>query len=468
MATVRVASIKATGSPPASKRVRVASISASGTLPNAAAAKVRLSSLSVTGSTASVTANARVRIAELSVVGGAALVLDTISSRFVEPYSTVTTIASSPSAVVSYTWRQISGPTVVLTGSGATRSFVAPASKDASTVVLGVKGWDSDGNAAPELQVSVYVYPHTMFVLSGSTWKPAPITGVPAAGSPPVVLPPVTSATVRVSKLSAVGTVPATPVAPTLGTTVTDHGKTYTWDLAQNFTVDAPLGTVRTKYPSMAYFDTASQGFRDTSSQGYWAPDKVLSVSNGALDFNMHSELIGGVSTPLVSCVMPDNYQSRLHGVFEVRFKTTANKKGYKFVGMFWPTNDNWNQGEIDWPEADLTETPRPANAVPGTGKDAAGQPADGSAVKSMSFVPPTAQYAATDSSDWHTARTVWNADGLYFYWDGALVWSTTDTSVIPTQPMRIELQAETFIGEGAVPADAVGHVMINYVAAAS
>lgn len=256
--------------------------------------------------------------------------------------------------------------------------------------------------------------------------------------------------------------------APAVGTTVVDHGKTFTWDLAQNFTVDAPLGTVRTKYPSMAYFDTASQGFRDTSNQGYWAPDKVLSVSNGVLDFNMHSETINGVSTPLVSCVMPDNYQFRTYGVFEVRYKTTANKKGYKFVGMFWPTNDNWNQGEIDWPEADLTETPRPANAVPGTGKDASGQPADGSAVKSMSFVPPTAQYAATDSSDWHTARTVWAADGLYFYWDSALVWSTNDTSVIPTKPMRIELQAETFIGEGTVPADAVGHVLVDYVAAAT
>lgn len=261
---------------------------------------------------------------------------------------------------------------------------------------------------------------------------------------------------------------PTNVTGPTVGATVVDHGKTFTWDLSQNFTTDAALGTVRTKYPNMAYFDTASQGFRDTSAQGYWAPDKTLSVSNGVLDMYLHSETINGVSTPLVACVMPDNYQPRTYGVFELRYKTTQNKKGYKFVGMFWPTNDNWNQGEIDWPEADLTETPRPANAVPGTGKDSSGQPADGSPVARMSFVPPTAQYAATDSSDWHVSRTVWAADGLYFYWDGALVWSTNDTSVIPTKPMRVELQAETFIAEGTVAQDAAGHVLIDYVAAAT
>jgi hypothetical protein len=468
MATVRVASIKVTGAPPATKKVRIGSITAMGALPNAAAAKVRVASLSVTGSTAAVVANARLRIADITVVGGAALVLDDISSRFVEPYSTVTTIASSLSTISAFTWRQISGPSVTFTGSGPTRTFVAPASKDSSTIILGVTGWDTDGNSTPELQVSVYVYPHTLFVRSGSGWAPAPITGVPQAGAPVVVLPPTANARLRLTSVGAAGTPSAVPVAPTLGSTVTDHGKTYTWDLAQNFTTDAALGAVRTKYPNMAYFDTASQGFRDTSAQGYWAPDKTLSVSNGVLDMYLHSEIVNGVSTPLVACVMPDNYQPRTHGVFEVRYKTTQNKKGYKFVGMFWPTNDNWNQGEIDWPEADLTETPRPANAVPGTGKDSAGQPADGSSVTRMSFVPPTAQYAATDSSDWHVARTVWNADGLYFYWDGVLVWSTNDTSVIPTKPMRVELQAETFIGEGTVPQDAAGHVLIDYVAAAS
>lgn len=259
---------------------------------------------------------------------------------------------------------------------------------------------------------------------------------------------------------------------PTLATTVTDHGKTYTWDLVQEFKTDAAAGSVRSTYSSMGYFnpgqgDTANNANNTGgATKGIYDPDQTLSVSGGYLTISQKTAVpsasaqangAGTVAVPMGACVMPDNYQSRLHGVWEVRYKTTANKKGYKFVGIWWPTSDTWNEGEIDWPEADLTETPRPANAVPGTYSNG-----------NMTFVPATAQYAATDTSDFHTARTVWNSDGMYFYWDGTLVASITNVSSIPTKPMRIELQAETFINQGQVPSDAVGSVIIDYVAAAS
>jgi hypothetical protein len=44
----------------------------------------------------------------------------------VVPFSTVTLSGSGTGTITSYTWLQLSGPTVVLSGSGATRTFVAP------------------------------------------------------------------------------------------------------------------------------------------------------------------------------------------------------------------------------------------------------------------------------------------------------------------------------------------------------
>ncbi|WIB65675.1 glycoside hydrolase family 16 protein [Curtobacterium sp. MCBD17_040] len=196
------------------------------------------------------------------------------------------------------------------------------------------------------------------------------------------------------------------------------------------------------KYPSLAAYD----GSKDTSKQGLYAPNKVLSVSGGNLDFWLHSEN----GQPQVAAVMPDDYAKHTTGRVSIRYKTT-NTRGYKFVGMLWPSDDNWNEGEIDWPEGDLGQKVRPESAIP-----------DSYSNGTMKFEPEQQMFTPTDTTGYHVATTEWDKGLVRFYWDGQLIASTT--KAVPTTPFRVTLQAETFIGEGTVPAAASGHVDIDWI----
>ncbi|MBT2501319.1 glycoside hydrolase family 16 protein [Curtobacterium sp. ISL-83] len=252
---------------------------------------------------------------------------------------------------------------------------------------------------------------------------------VTAPGGAPA-LPPVSSA-------------PAGDTSTALPTgSVASNGRVWKQTYAQDFTTPAALGQVAAKYPSMGAYD----GYSDTSGQGKYSPSKVLSVANGNLDFWLHSEN----GQPLVAAVLPDDYAPHTTGRVSIRYKTT-NTDGYKFVGMMWPSSDNWNEGEIDWPEADLGGTPRPASAVPGTFSNGG-----------MSFQPSTQMFADSDTTSYHVATTEWDKGIVRFYWDGKLVASTT--KAVPTTPFRVTLQAETAIGEGTVPASSSGHVDIDWI----
>jgi hypothetical protein len=80
----------------------------------------------------------------------------TITTQSVAGGATVTVTAVPTGTVTGYTWRQISGPTVTLTGAGASRSFTAPSQAVASTIVLGVTA--SNGTAqSSERQATINV-----------------------------------------------------------------------------------------------------------------------------------------------------------------------------------------------------------------------------------------------------------------------------------------------------------------------
>jgi len=205
---------------------------------------------------------------------------------------------------------------------------------------------------------------------------------------------------------------------------------------------DAALGKVASHYRGMGLYD----GFADTSGQGRYTPSKVLSVKDGALDFWLRSDR----GQPLAAAVMPDGYRPHKTGRVSIRYKTTKTP-GYKFVVLLWPSSDDWNEGEIDWPEAALGNRPRPASAVPGSWNARTG----------MRFQPERETFAATDTTAYHVATTEWDKGIVRFYWDGKLVASTT--KAVPTKPMRVTLQAETDIGV-RVPTTASGHVSVDWV----
>ncbi|MGG7307488.1 glycoside hydrolase family 16 protein [Curtobacterium sp. AB451] len=216
--------------------------------------------------------------------------------------------------------------------------------------------------------------------------------------------------------------------------------------LAQDFDLDAALGDLLAVYPKMAEYS----GMRDTSGKGLYAPDQVVSVHDSVLDFHLRSS----GSQPLVATVLPAGYRAYTHQRVSIRYRADE-VPGYKFVMILWPLSGDWNEGEIDWPEGDLTGDVRPVSAIPGS-YDAETQ--------AMTFLPEDPTVVPGGQTDWHVATVEWTADAVRFYWDDELL--ETVTGAVPTTPMRVTLQAETIIHDADVPEDAAGHVLVDWVVA--
>lgn len=225
---------------------------------------------------------------------------------------------------------------------------------------------------------------------------------------------------------------------------VVSNGTTWTPTLSEDFLHDAATGDVLTAYPSMS----AYPGGRDTSGHGTYAPHRVLSVHDSVLDF--HLRTVG--DRHLVSAVLPDDYRPHLYGRVQLRYRASTTR-GYKFVALLWPSSDEWNDGEIDWPEGDLDARVRPASAMVGS---------LGFWSRKMRFLPARERFAPTDQTAFHVATTEWTPDAIRFYWDDDLIAEVN--AGIPTTPMRVTLQAETWIDHGAPPDDAEGHIEVDWI----
>lgn len=277
---------------------------------------------------------------------------------------------------------------------------------------------------------------------------PAPSASATASATPtPSATPSAVASAVPTAEPTAEPSAAAAPVAgsamPT--GTIVSNGTTWTQVYAEDFLTNAPLGGVARAYPKMGFYGSG----RDTSGYGYYAPNEVLSVSDSKLDFHLHS--ING--TPVVASILPDAYAPHVHARVSVRYRADA-ITGYKFVGMLWPNSNVWNDGEIDWPEGDLTRPVRPASALAGTvGRGKSGGPI---------FLPPTEMFAKTDQTQFHVATTEWTSAAVRFYWDGTLVAEVTQG--VPTKPLRVTLQAETWINQGPPPTSSDGHVEIDWI----
>lgn len=119
------------------------------------------------------------RVFRAAMSGTASVVVLPIADRTVEPMSTVslTAVLSSGFAADSYTWRQVSGPTVSFAGTGASRSFTAPSAMAGATVVIGVRA-TVGGTTSAERTFTVNVLPQIVWMRTNSdpVWRGAKIT----------------------------------------------------------------------------------------------------------------------------------------------------------------------------------------------------------------------------------------------------------------------------------------------------
>ncbi|NIZ92036.1 glycoside hydrolase family 16 protein [Kineosporiaceae bacterium B12] len=205
----------------------------------------------------------------------------------------------------------------------------------------------------------------------------------------------------------------------------------------EDFTTPAPLGS----FPGRSYSAswTGYDGFLDTAKRGTYAPGKVLSVHDGALDMFLHSEN----GRPQVAAPVPlvdGQWNGQTYGRYSVRFRSDP-VAGYKTAWLLWPTDDDWNKGEIDFPEGSLAGTIDLFNHCPGD--------------------PSRNCFAAgtgTSYADWHVATVEWTPAGVSYSLDGRAV-GFSDVS--PSTAMRWTLQTET---DGrTTSAKASGHLLVDW-----
>ena len=215
----------------------------------------------------------------------------------------------------------------------------------------------------------------------------------------------------------------------------------------ENFDTDAKPGDFAAVYGEAWNGYT---GIADTSGEGMYTPDKVLSVHDSALDFYLHTE--DGVH--LVAAPLPNGFEGTTYGRYSIRLKTEV-IPGYKIAFLMWPTSDLWNDGEIDYPEGNLDGTPfYGASVIPGSHVDGA-----------VSW-DPSKPYAPTNAEEWHTATLEWTPGLLKYFWDDELIGESALPDSVPTLPMRWTLQAETNLSGEPVPDSSAGHLMVDWVKA--
>ena len=168
---------------------------------------------------------------------------------------------------------------------------------------------------------------------------------------------------------------------------------------------------------------------------------KIISAHDGYLDLNLHSEngrAQGAAPVPLVNGA----WGGQVYGRYTVRFKADA-LPGYGTGWLLWPDSNNWNDGEIDYPESELTNTIKGYNHT-------VGNPAHNDLVfdTGISYL------------NWHTATIEWTSSKITYLLDGKVVSSSTTS--IPRKALHWVLQTATTGGQPA--ASTKGHLLIDWV----
>lgn len=241
------------------------------------------------------------------------------------------------------------------------------------------------------------------------------------------------------------------PTAPTTLPTAARDGD-FVLTKSQDFDKAAELGKFEQVYgPTLTgyngFFDHANRG------PGLYAPNRVLSVQDGLLNYNLHSE--HGV--PLVAAPTPTGYKGQLYGKYVVRFRADLTP-GYRLAFLLWPESDVWQQGEVDFPEADLVPLAKDEEkpgSINGFSHDVTGNPV----FNHLRYI------TRETAQQWHVATIEWTPTRVTFDLDGKTAGST-NPAAIPTHKMRWVLQTQVSSAKGVKPdADVSGNVQVDWFA---
>jgi hypothetical protein len=336
------------------------------------------------------------------------------------------------------------------------------------TVVVGSPGTGVQHNFQSSVSYNHYSWLKTIETI----WNLAPLTSNDGNATP--MRDFFTSTTATPTSVSTQTPTPTTQSTSTIQATQTATPATatmpvgdirgpngYYWHQvwADDFNTNAPLGQFTSVYSN---YDEYGPCWSDTSGNGWYYPDKVLSVLNGYLNYYIHSESgqcgstgsKGMVAAPLLcwasstTCPGSPKLAVQVGGKYSARFRADSLAQ-YKTAWLLWPDDDVWSEGEIDFPEGTL----------------------DGTISAFMHYKGSPSQQDAFDSTatynQWHTASTEWFVNGtndsVTFILDGQVI--GVSTTHIPNTPMHWVLQSETDLG-GIAPGPATaGNIQIDWIA---
>lgn len=199
-------------------------------------------------------------------------------------------------------------------------------------------------------------------------------------------------------------------------------------------------------------------GATDSSGRGTYDSSKTVSEGGGLLDVWIHSAVDGAphVHNPdgrrYTAAPIPTMGHT-LGARISICMRADV-VPGYKIAFLQWPDEGPGNfNGEIDFPEARLLDHASPTAFMHYAPKPSSGKDQD-------------AYETGASLQDWHVYTTEWNpiAPDPYvkFFLDGALIGHSTEH--VPTRPMQLVLQIETFLSGQELPPPAQGHVQIDWV----
>ncbi len=229
-----------------------------------------------------------------------------------------------------------------------------------------------------------------------------------------------------------IGNIVVTTPVLTLGQTTTaptTNPAGFDLVFSEDFNIDAAAGG-----PFASVYADSWQPYIEGTGNEYY-PNAIISAHDGVMDVAMNGTQGAAGSFGPASIAF-----SHQGGKFTVRAKALdAIGNGAAF--MLWPNDDNWDEGEIDYPESNFEATPFVHQHVMNNGgQDAASQDYD----------------TGASWRDWHTFSIEWlPGTSVKYFLDDVLVFSTTTN--VPTSAHRHMFQ----VGNHGAP----GHLYIDWVA---
>ncbi len=180
----------------------------------------------------------------------------------------------------------------------------------------------------------------------------------------------------------------------------------------------------------------------------------------GVFEVNAHTASVSGQQRSLAGSFFPvirpdasstQEQTAQTYGRYSVRFRTeggypagSETGAGYGTAFLLWPANDNWSEGEIDYPEM-------------AWGGKISGYVHEINNPSNNAHVIDTT--TPTDDA-WHTATIEWYPNALAFHLDAVMIKKVTDN--VPTTPLRWGFQSG---GHSATPAPEVqGKLLIDWI----